>query len=456
MANLRLRRLKIEKFRNVVPGTELVFGDGMNVLLGRNGTGKTTLLQLIAMVTSSSFGALVEEEFDIEYDVSLLGLGFRVVFVNRPLQASNGRTLRRRGGLDGARTEWSFRVSVVLEDGRQGLVMASAPTGVAVPPQWGLTEPTPVRDPLRDESPLDQAIDVLGGAAALRVERVLADGLANEVAPMQAILDFYREALLFQQQVAQHGGRFDEGLGTFGGIVSDFGFSSVEDAKRAMLFYRRAHWRNDEGLTTARFAPQEVTSAAMHSIRASGVTDLTLQDADLPFLRRALDLIGGKEAKMILKLQKESSPEDGGDATFGDFEFLITMEDGSVFRHDYLSYGQKRLLSFLYYAAANPDIIIADELVNGLHHEWIDACLDEVKDRQCFLTSQNPLLLDYLSFDSAEEVQRTFLLCDRRREGKRTQLVWQHMDRESADSFFRSYRAGVQHVSEILRTKGLW
>jgi recombinational DNA repair ATPase RecF len=46
MANLRLRRLKIEKFRNVVPGTELVFGDGMNVLLGRNGTGKTTLLQL--------------------------------------------------------------------------------------------------------------------------------------------------------------------------------------------------------------------------------------------------------------------------------------------------------------------------------------------------------------------------------------------------------------------------
>jgi AAA domain, putative AbiEii toxin, Type IV TA system len=401
----------------------------------------------------------VEEEFAIEYDLSLFDIQFRVLFANRPPRASQARTLRKkRGAPEVTQTAWAFRVGFLVEGGRDAVLMASSPKGVKIHPSLGLTEPTPVRDPLRDASPMHQAIDVLGTLAEESINKVSDDTPMNEVASAEALVEFYSKAVRFQHHVAQHGGRFDEGLGTFGGIVSDVASLSVEDARNAMLLYYKAdpNEEDDEDRVGTHFMPGDVASAALQHIKTSGVADVTLPEAELPFLRRALDLIGGKEAKMILKLQKESSPEDGGDATFGDFEFLITMEDGSVFRHDYLSYGQKRLLSFLYYAAANPDIIIADELVNGLHHEWIDACLDEVKDRQCFLTSQNPLLLDYLSFDSAEEVQRTFLLCDRRREGKRTQLVWQHMDSESADSFFRAYRAGVQHVSEILRTKGLW
>src|SRR5688572_9231782 len=119
MANLRLRRLKILKFRNVVPGTELVFSDGMNVLLGRNGTGKTTLLQLIAMVTSSSFEPLVDEEFEIEYDLFLSGLQFRVRFSNTPQRSVQGRTLRGRSATEAVRTEWSFSVALFTPGGQQ-------------------------------------------------------------------------------------------------------------------------------------------------------------------------------------------------------------------------------------------------------------------------------------------------------------------------------------------------
>jgi ABC-type molybdenum transport system ATPase subunit/photorepair protein PhrA len=127
-----------------------------------------------------------------------------------------------------------------------------------------------------------------------------------------------------------------------------------------------------------------------------------------------------------------------------------------VIRHDLLSWGQKRILSFLYYAAANPDILVVDELVNGLHHEWISACLKEMEGRQCFLTSQNPLLLDHLTFSSAEEVRQTFIQCRREKGEHRSQLRWQHMDEASAEAFFRAYKVGIQHVGEILRTKGLW
>src|SRR5690349_3771418 len=69
---LRLTRLKIHRFRHVCPGTELTFGPTFNVLLGKNGTGKTTLLELVAAILKDDLSALEGEEggFHIEYEVT--------------------------------------------------------------------------------------------------------------------------------------------------------------------------------------------------------------------------------------------------------------------------------------------------------------------------------------------------------------------------------------------------
>jgi hypothetical protein len=117
---------------------------------------------------------------------------------------------------------------------------------------------------------------------------------------------------------------------------------------------------------------------------------------------------------------------------------------------------QKRLLSFLYYSACNPDIVIADELVNGLHYEWIEACLEEIQDRQSFLTSQNPILLDMLPIESAEDVRRSFILCSNEVHDGCGQMVWKTMSEQRAEGFFRAYETQALQVSEILRTNDLW
>jgi hypothetical protein len=65
----KITRLKIEKFRNVAPGTELVFAGGINVLLGKNGTGKTTLLRLLEAITRLNFSPFAEEEFSMEVEL---------------------------------------------------------------------------------------------------------------------------------------------------------------------------------------------------------------------------------------------------------------------------------------------------------------------------------------------------------------------------------------------------
>jgi len=141
---------------------------------------------------------------------------------------------------------------------------------------------------------------------------------------------------------------------------------------------------------------------------------------------------------------------------FGNLKFLFTRRDGSIINHDLLSYGQKRLLTFFYYLACNQDVVVADELVNGLHHTWISACVQAMGARQVFLTSQNPLLLDYLQFDSADQARSTFITCHSKAEEDRERLLWSNMTKKDATSFFRAYKAGIQHVGEILQTKGLW
>jgi hypothetical protein len=74
MAGVRLKRLRIDKYRNVAPGTELHFSDGFNVLLGKNGTGKTTLLSLIGVLASDTLGPLAGNPLDITYTLAFEGV----------------------------------------------------------------------------------------------------------------------------------------------------------------------------------------------------------------------------------------------------------------------------------------------------------------------------------------------------------------------------------------------
>jgi hypothetical protein len=138
-------------------------------------------------------------------------------------------------------------------------------------------------------------------------------------------------------------------------------------------------------------------------------------------------------------------------------EFSFKRANGTTLDQDLLSYGQKRLLTFFYYLTVHDTFVIADELVNGLHHRWIDACMSAIGDRQAFLTSQNPLLFDYIpDFESAAQLQSCFITCKTEVVDGSEELVWQNMSEDDADRMFDSYRAEIQPLGEILITRGLW
>ena len=63
---VRLASVEFTKLKNVRPGTRLTFSDAGAVLLGKNGTGKTTLLQYLVALCTADISAFVSDEpFDV-------------------------------------------------------------------------------------------------------------------------------------------------------------------------------------------------------------------------------------------------------------------------------------------------------------------------------------------------------------------------------------------------------
>jgi hypothetical protein len=239
--------------------------------------------------------------------------------------------------------------------------------------------------------------------------------------------------------------RYEEGLETL---------HRIEQAEH-QLTSTGEPWLNQEGWTI----PSLITKFYKIGKNNPDVSDIDIDSSsdEGVFLRNFVEYTGIASATLHLdRKEKRMFKQNSYVSTYGNFQCLIKRKDGSEHFHDKLSRGQKRLLSFLYFLEANRDIVVADELVNDFHHAWIENCIGLISHRQAILTSQNPLLFDHVIYESQEQVKTSFILCSTGSQDGREELVWRNPTDDEAESFFAAYRAGVQYVGEILRSKGLW
>lgn len=414
----KLRRLRIEKFRNVVPGTELRFQDGLNVVLGQNGTGKTSLLELCAMALSGDFSRLEGEELAIAYDLEsahgVLGVEVQV------------------------RPDWSYRARLEAPDRAELGRIDAGPLGAsAVLP--GAAEPIAVPNtPPHRPFFLSPALGRLAAQAAIPSR----DLIARIHASAGRIVD-----------------RFDEALGGFEVMTGDGTADDHVTGGRYVAFLQYGDPSAPEEvdlLSTAVRVPEAVARHIEAEPVIVGDEHLILKHWGLPFLERTIQLCGFVDGHMTLARQSLRPLPGGVEVRYGDFFFSFTLDDGTVITHRDLGHGQKRLLSFLYHLALNRDVVIADDLSNGLSHDWIEACIQEIGDRQALLSSRSPALLDLLELESAEQVRRSFVRCKRERRDGRSMMVWENLEPAAAEEVYGSYRTRALQVSELLRAQGLW
>lgn len=459
----KLRRLRVNRLPGIEPSAELFFNERMNVLLGRNGTGKTRLLQLIAMVVGSDFSGLEGQRFDLEYELAWPGLDLLVTLRNEPVDDTlpwlRGPVRRGEIPTGPGRAHWSYEVVVWGERVLGTYRVKATPLSA----HWSFAEASPGDS--RQIVPLD--------LSSLQVTPLQ---VVSPFVPMflpgalEDIFDDIDERLKDPAQslwVADitlnfpEGGVFDEGLGGFaamtGGGPGDGGAAAVRGP--AMLFLRGdGNQVNDDSVHPV---PQDLSDYLTENPEAFDAANPTISHLELDFLYTAIELFQFARADLHLRLRgaarrPEPDARSGLDYTYHALSFTFTLDDGSLITHEALSHGQKRLLSFLYYLEVTPHVVLAEDLPNGLHPVWLAACLKAIGDRQCFMTTQSPVLLDNLSFASADEVRSTFVLCRRERVGGKTVLRWHQMTQGRAERVFREYQEHPLDVSSILTTHELW
>lgn len=410
---VKLKRLKIHQYRNVRPGTELHFDDGVNLVLGQNGSGKTTLLGLISAASRSAFIELANEEFEIEYDLQCGDNSIRAKAAHRrqpsPMAA----------GMFPVEHLWIDDYSIEISDA----------TGQ---PLHSLAFNNPSESSSRSTTPLVLGWSFIIAALMDRADPFL--GVINDL--VSGVSAF----------------RFDESLDCFAAAT---GRPPVLESP-ALPKPARMAGREKPVSFEVNYVPAPFWLKIHREFSRTGERPASLGGADEDFAKRVAQILRVSEVSLEPNVQSWQNTKGEKSYLIEGFTFWIARIDGTRIHHDLLSYGQKRLLAFFYYLAQNPSIIIADELVNGLHHRWIEACMTAIDDRQAFLTSQNPLLFEYVRFESIEQVQRCFVTCKTEIVDGAEQLVWQNMPRPDALSFFESYKADIESVGDILITRGLW
>lgn len=445
---MRLVRMTVHSHPRFRAHTALEFSSGTNVLLGQNGTGKTTLLDLIACVCASDFSSYEHVHCDIAYELQTVEAQIDVRLSNErsKLRADTNSKLPA----DFARPpfEWRCAIRLLFKSGTKCTVEYTPRTG-KVQINDSAEREINVASPFERRSVLVGAIFEIAGALP-KEEATLAYSCVFEVI-----------------DGAQNCFRFDEALGAFDSMIGSnvstpAGFSIIEQRLPATQDKPRPRYYPTRVRSVPKYVISETLKQATRWKVDAGkdvLPSFYLYDADIEFLHAACEAMGFQASRMEVKVRRKEQEGEDVMWTLDQWRFEFLEHDGRGFTHEGLSFGQKRLLSFMYYIACNDSFVVADELVNGLHHQWIELALQRLESRQSFLSSQNPLLLDHLSFDDVGSVQQCFIVCSKDTPTSKDAAVSmcpRNLGQQEARLFYRHLQAGVQQVSAILSDMGLW
>ena len=438
-----LHSLQIHRYRSTVPTGRLEFNRHHNVLLGLNGSGKSTFLDLLWRLPADDLRELVLEPLDIEYEIQSA--------------TSNAR----------------FHVRL------------SSPTDTGTPPRPAL--PTKLGQ-LAMEAGATADVTYVDGDFR---HRMTWDGewLRQEQGESKILQSGPFDGTLLSSCLAGAGERLeaDSGLArrAFNFFLEIFGTRMGEIrrfAEDASPFYRIVESRVGEGFSLRFDLRQEEdgTVKPAQTLPYGSLCPPTIYQAVIEravgapqppdscyvdlvkagvLSMEALEALGFAEAHARITLTAVRPKSGSKRAEYDKCDFVLRRSNGDVVSSVGLSFGQRRFLALHFLAAVDlTGPLFIDEMANGLHYRLLDETLVRLDGRQTFMTSQNPLLLDTLLVDTPEDLQRMFLVTgqDSLLSDESTMFHIRQLDHAEAVSIFEAKQAGFRTLSSILRSLALW
>jgi energy-coupling factor transporter ATP-binding protein EcfA2 len=425
-----LERIKINRFRSIEPGTELRFSEGFHVVLGKNASGKSTLLDLIGASLTIDFDRpeFRDEPLDVEFALRAGELCFEATLKRVVRDANSSDMLGEAEELQRSMRD-------------EGRYVVSAPSGLRVivvltsddapyrmvegvdAPRYGLDEPLGRRHQLAPLAP------GLGGLYNLWFEGSLKAGESMETLVGR---DAFRIA-------GDEPFRMSEGDELLDELDDDHLFAIL--LGQSMRSY-----------------PYLLPRGLIKALSVTG-SAIEVSLAFEPLLSAFVREMGFPEARMSLGPPRVERHVGQEVFAYSSPTFTFYRDGRLVRRIDQLSYGQRRLFALGWYLACTRDTAILDEPSNGLHESWIEFLVSQLHDRQVFLTSQNRELLDMLPFTTEAELSRGFILCESRPlpGGEEPTLHWRGIREDESALMIKALRASrVDLITDLLRVLDLW
>ena len=421
MTHPQLRRLKIHRYEQFVDVPWIEFSPHQNLILGINGAGKTSLLRLIHAVLTFDYRKLLAQDFDVEFELAYPAFAPLTEMVE-----VSGRVLRT--------------AQVLTDD--------------------ALRHP----ESMDDLNQLEADMEARSGAhrlnfAVLREQATLAlDGKDLPVSrkPTQG------RVLPWEDARARGGPTMLALLPSFSGFFvreSDDDFRALTDNIEFSLAPDSA---KRFGIEDARDVPPMFLLALLRHL-----TDLKDKKTGARFGRDDLlpDMPHGKPANSFerllaplgsqsLSIRPKVVQETADVLECRGLEIRLKFDSGAEYGDSGLTFGQRRFLMMGLLLLFRPNFpVLIDEIDNGLHPRLVEAVLALLPGRQAFLASHNKIVVDYVNYDSAEDICRKIHLCRRADDGKQNVAT---LDESTAQEVFEKISIGIMHPSDVLLFEGIW